>query len=267
MPENRYLMEHEEEALRLDLKTDRAAVNRQALWAGVTPGMRVADFGCGSGNSSSYLFDLVGPGGTVLGVDASESRVEHARTRYGVAGIEFVCRDICLPLGDLGGFDFIWVRFLLEYHRSAAAEIVKNLISLLNPGGVLCLIDLDYNCLTHYPLSPRLETTLNGLMALIERDFDFDPYVGRKLYAFLYDNGLEQIAVDVTSHHLIYGNLSDVDAYNWSRKIEVAARHSGFPFVEYAGGYPEFLEEFRAFFADPRRFTYTPLILCRGTRR
>ena len=267
MSENRYLMEHDDEALRLDLKTDRAAVNRQALWAGLMPGMRVADIGCGSGKTTSYLFDLVKPTGLAVGIDASESRVQHARTQYGGDGLEFVCRDIGLPLSDLGGFDFIWVRFLLEYHRTHAAGIVQNLTSLLNPGGILCLIDLDYNCLSHYGLSPRLERTINELMALMERNFDFDPYVGRKLYSFMYDNGFENIAVDLAPHHLIYGELNNVDAYNWTRKIEVAAKSSGFPFMEYPGGYDEFLHEFEAFFADPRRFTYTPLIMCRGTRQ
>ena len=267
MTEPRYLMEHDEEARRLDLKTDRAAVNRQALWAGLKPGMRVADIGCGSGKTTSYLLDLVKPSGSVVGVDASESRVQHARTQYRGDGIEFVCRDISLPLSDLGCFDFIWVRFLLEYHRSRAVGIVRNLAQLLNPGGILCLIDLDYNCLSHYGLSPRLENTINGLMALMERDFDFDPYVGRKLYSFLYDNGFENIAVDLAPHHLIYGELNEVDAYNWAQKIEVAAKRSGFPFTEYSGGYDEFLHEFKTFFADPRRFTYTPLIMCRGTRQ
>ena len=267
MSENRYLMEHDDEALRLDLKTDRAAVNRQALWAGLKPGMRVADLGCGSGKTTSYLFDLVKPTGSVVGVDASESRVQHARMRYGGDGIEFACRDIRLLLTDLGGFDFIWVRFLLEYHRSHAADIVRNLTSLLNPAGILCLIDLDYNCLSHYGLSPRLEHTINGLMALMERDFDFDPYMGRKLYSLLYDRGFETIAVDLAPHHLIYGELNDVDDYNWTRKIEVAAKRSAYSFTEYPGGYDEFFNEFKTFFSDPRRFTYTPLIMCRGTRR
>ena len=266
MSENRYLMEHAEEARRLDLKTDRAAVNRQALWAGLKPGMRVADIGCGSGKTTSYLFDLVQPGGTIAGLDASETRMEHARRLYGCDGVEFICRDITRPLVDVGRFDFIWVRFLLEYHRSGASAIVKNLVSLLNPGGVLCLVDLDYNCLSHFGLSTRLEHTIDELMTTVERDFDFDPYVGRKLYSFLYDNGLENIAVDLTAHHLIYGELNDVDAYNWIQKLEVAARRSGYSFDTYPGGYDEFLEEFKQFFADPRRFTYTPLIICRGTR-
>jgi ubiquinone/menaquinone biosynthesis C-methylase UbiE len=265
MPENRYLMEHEEEALRLDLKTDRTAVNRQALWAGLKPGMRVADIGCGSGKTTSFLFDLVSPSGSAVGIDASEPRLEHARKSYGVDGIEFVKRDIGQPLVDLGTFDFVWIRFVLEYHHAHAGTIVRNLLPLLKPGGILCLIDLDHNCLSHYGLSPRLERTIGELMALIERDFDFDPYMGRKLYSFLYDNKFENIAVELAAHHLIYGTLNEVDAYNWTRKIEVAAQSSGYAFPEYPGGYEEFFREFQTFFTDQRRFTYTPLIICRGT--
>ena len=39
----KYLMEDDQEAVRLDRKTDGATVEKQALWAGIRPGMRVAD--------------------------------------------------------------------------------------------------------------------------------------------------------------------------------------------------------------------------------
>jgi len=259
-----YIMEHAEEALRLDLKTDSASVTRQALWAGIKPGMRVADIGCGSGKTTSYLHKLIQPGGEIVGVDASASRISHAAEQYGTNGIEFVCRDFYAPLDGLGKFDFIWVRFVLEYHKSKSCEIVANLTQLLRPGGVLCLIDLDYNCLSHFGLSARLENCINGIMRALEKDHDFDPYVGRKLYACLYDLGYRDISVDVAMHHLIYGELNKVDAYNWTKKVELAAKNSGYRFDEYAGGYDEFVEEFKSFFADPRRFTYTPIISCRG---
>ncbi|MBW2100511.1 MAG: methyltransferase type 11, partial [Deltaproteobacteria bacterium] len=42
--------------------------------------------------------------------------------------------------------------------------------------------------------------------------------------------------------------------------------NSGHRFDEYEGGYEEFFEEFKRFFADPRRFTYTPVISCRGCK-
>ncbi len=266
MKKTSYIMEHDEEALRLDLKTDCASVRKQAVWAGIQPGMRVADIGCGSGKTTSFLHTLVQPGGELVGVDASASRISHAVEQYGATGIEFVCRDFYTPLDTLGTFDFIWVRFVLEYHRSKSLAIVKNLTQLLKPGGILCLIDLDYNCLSHFGLSARLENSINGIMAALEKDDDFDPYMGRKLYTYLYDLGYQEIEVDAAMHHLIYGELNEVDAYNWTKKVEIAAKNSGYRFDEYAGGYDEFVQEFKEFFANPRRFTYTPIISCRGRK-
>lgn len=259
-------MEHDEEAIRLDLKTDSINISRQALWAGLQPGMRVADIGCGSGKTTSYLHELIQPGGEIIGVDASASRINHAIEQYGTNGIEFVCRDFYAPLDDLGKFDFVWVRFVLEYHRSNSSNIVKNLTSLLKPEGILCLIDLDYNCLSHFGLSDKLENSISGVMGALEKDHDFDPYMGRKLYAYLYDLGYRDITVDVAMHHLIYGELNEVDAYNWTKKLEIAAKNSGYLFHEYARGYDEFVEEFHSFFTNSRRFTYTPIISCRGCK-
>ena len=263
MPETHYLMEHGDEARRLDLKTDRASVYKQALWAGLKPGMRVADIGCGSGKTSRFLHEL---GGETVGVDASRSRVQHAEANYGAEGIRFVCRDFGEPLRDLGSFDFVWVRFVLEYHRSRSRDLVANLLRILKPGGILFLADLDHNCLNHFGLSDRLSDALNGIMRRLETEHDFDPYAGRKLYSYLYDLGLYDIAVEMDHHHLIYGKLSEMDNYNWTRKLEVAARNSGYGFDGYPGGYPEFLAEFGSFFSDPRRFTYTPIIYCRGRK-
>lgn len=261
-----YIMEHGEEAQRLDLKTDRASVHKQALWAGIGPGMRVADIGCGSGKTSHFLHALVQPGGETVGVDASQARIRHAEAHYGGKGIRFACRDFHEDLRDLGAFDFVWMRFALEYHRSRAREIAANLCKILKPGGILFLADLDHNCLNHFGLSARLQDALDGIMHKLEADHDFDPYAGRKLHSYLYDLHLEEIAVEMDHHHLIYGELSDIDRYNWTRKLEVAARNSGYGFDGYPGGYPEFLAEFGAFFAEPRRFTYTPIILCRGVK-
>ena len=257
-------MEHDEEAIRLDLKTDGHSITRQALWAGIQPGMRVADIGCGSGKTTSYLHELIQPGGKMVGVDASESRISHAMEKYGANGIEFVCKNFYKPLDSLGKFDFVWVRFVLEYHRAMSYEIVKNLTRLLRPGGTLCLVDLDYNCLSHFGLSARLENSINAIMGTLEKAHDFDPYIGRKLYAYMYDLGYRDIKVEVDTHHLIYGELNEVDAYNWTKKVEIAAKNSGYRFDEYAGGYDEFVKEFKSFFYDPRRFTYTPIISCRG---
>lgn len=261
-----YLMENEEEILRLEKKTDLAVLQGQAQWAGLRPGMRVADIGCGSGITTHALFQLAQPGGEAVGMDLSDDRIAYAKRTYGGRGIRFEVRNVLEPLTGLGEFDFIWVRFFLEYHRSHAFEIVQNLASIAKPGGILCLIDLDYNCLSHFSMPDRLASALHGLIRKLENEADFDSRVGIKLYSFLYDLDFEQIDVALSSHHLIFGDLKEVDAFNWTKKVEVAGRRSGYGFPEYEGRFEAFAEEFRRFFYSPRRFTYTPLIACRGCK-
>jgi SAM-dependent methyltransferase len=261
-----YLMESEEESIRLEAKTDPAVVEQQALWARIRPGMRVADLGCGCGKTTSLLHGLVQPGGTAIGVDLSEERLKYAQENYARTGIEFIRRDIERPLDELGSFDFVWIRFVLEYFRSNAAEIVRNASRIVRPGGTLCLIDLDHNCLNHFGLPERLERAIARCARVLEEEFNFDPYAGRKLYSFLYDLGYEHVAVSAGAHHLIYGALGTVDALNWTKKIEIVRRKFGFDFTEYSGGCEEFMEEFTRFFSDPRRFSYTPIIYARGCK-
>jgi ubiquinone/menaquinone biosynthesis C-methylase UbiE len=261
-----YLMESEEEALRLDLKTDRWAVVRQARWAGIGPGMRVADLGCGSGKTTSALQELVQPDGQAIGVDISDKRVAFATQQYGHTGARFVRADIREPIPELGQFDALWVRFVLEYYRQECADIVRTVSALLKPGGRLCLLDLDNNCLCHHEIPPRLERTMHGIMDALGRRANFDPYAGRRLYAHLCDLGYEEIRVTVEGHHLIYGELRENDAFNWMKKIEVAPQRIGYDFPEYPGGWEEFRAEFERFFADPRRFTYSPLIIAVGRK-
>ena len=261
-----YLLESDEESNRLELKTDTEIVKRQALWAGIKQRMRVADIGCGIGKTTVCLHELIQPGGETVGIELSEERILYANQHYQGNGIRYVCRDIREPLQGLGYFDFVWVRFVLEYHRSKSFDIVKNLSDILMPGGILCLIDIDHNCLNHFGLSCRLERTLFGLVDHLEASVDFDPYIGRKLYSFLYDLGYEEIDVELTPHHLIFGELKDKDAYNWIKKAETVSKNADYGFKEYEGGFEEFIEEFKDFFYNPRRFTYSPLISCRGRK-
>jgi SAM-dependent methyltransferase len=258
-----YLMENSEEVYRLESKTRAEVVKAQALRAGLRPGMRVADICCGSGVTSSFLGELTGAEGEVVGIDLSTERIEHAKSHYSRENISFICRDIRQDLKDLGRFDFLWVRFVLEYYREEAFEIVRNLSTLLAKEGILCLIDLDHNCLNHYGIKPELEEAIKAAMGFLEREENFDPYAGRKLYSHLYRLGVTQIQAHVSAHHLIYGELKAHDQFNWLKKIEVISRRTDLRLPHYHN-ISDFLEDFRTFFSDPARFTYTPAISCWG---
>jgi len=262
-----YLMENIEEIIRLEVKTDPEIVRKQAFWCGMKPGLRVLDVGCGSGKVTSILHDIIQPAGRIVGVDYSKERIYYARERYGQKpGIDFHIHDLRASLVDMGMFDLIWVRFFLEYYRVESFDIVKNLTGCLKPGGHLCLIDLDHNCLNHYELPTKMEDILFQVMRVLESEYNFDPYLGRKLYAYLYDLGYQDIEVDITSHHLIYGKIKEKDLFNWIKKVEVACMKTRGLFETYPGGHAAFFNDFKKFFLDLRRFTYTPLVLCKGMK-
>ncbi len=87
-----YLMENDEECLRLELKTDGGIIQRQARWAGLKPGMRVADIGCGPGKTTFFLQQLAGDQVVSVGVDASEERIDYARKHFN--GAQFEVRNV-----------------------------------------------------------------------------------------------------------------------------------------------------------------------------
>ncbi|HRY56090.1 MAG TPA: methyltransferase domain-containing protein [Spirochaetia bacterium] len=261
----KYIMESVDEAKRLELKTDASVVESFARRAGLGPGMRVVDIACGTGVTTSILGAMTGKTGYALGVDASEERIARARERYGDEGTGFELRDFLAPMEGLGSFDFAWIRFALEYYKAEGFDIARNAAALLEEGGILCLVDLDYNCLSHYGMPPRLEAALASAVSQVEAKGNFDPYAGRKLYSHLYRLGFEDIKVEAGAHHLIYGELSPVDEYNWAKKIEVLSRNLDIGLPGYSGC-EEFLEDFMKFFRDPGRFTYTPVIAAWGRK-
>lgn len=262
-----YLMENPQEALRLDVKTSPEEVREQARLCGIGPGARVLDGGCGSGKTTSILHELVQPGGEVVGVDFAPDRIEFARKHYGSPdGIEFYQMDLRNPLDSLGQFDVIWIRFVLEYYLVGALDIIKNTSTILRPDGILCLLDLDYNCLNHYPLPDKMEKILHELVDRMIGKYNFDPYIGRKLYSYQYDLGFRDIHVHLMAQHLIYGEVKSGDDFNWIKKVEMASVKARDLFENYPKGYKGFFQDFTAFFRDPGRFTYTPLIICIGKR-
>ena len=261
-----YFMESEEEAIRLDIKTDPDAVRDQARWCGLAPGMRVLDAGCGAGITTSILAGMVQPGGSVLGLDYSSERVEYAKTHYShIRGVSFELHDLRNPLNEQGRFDLIWIRFVLEYHRVGATDIVRNLIEALKPGGCLCLLDLDFNCLIHYELPSATMEMLRRIMEAVDERFNFDTFIGRKLYSFLYDAGMQDISVGLRAHNLFYGEMNESSKFNLTKKIETAGwAVDDLISASYRGGYRGLYDDFIKYINDPRRFSYTPLIMCRG---
>ena len=64
--------------------------------AGLSSGMRVLDVGCGSGDVAFLAAQLVGPTGSVIGVDRTPAAISRARTRAEskrISNVQFVEGD------------------------------------------------------------------------------------------------------------------------------------------------------------------------------
>ena len=110
--------------------------------AGVGPGQRVLDVGSGLGDVSMLVARLVGPSGQVVGVDNDASTIAKAKDRVAKAGFQnvgFTESDVGqIPRGE--SFDSIVGRLILEFLSDPGA-VVKSLVGLLRPGGILAIQD------------------------------------------------------------------------------------------------------------------------------
>ncbi|MBL8861651.1 MAG: class I SAM-dependent methyltransferase [Planctomycetes bacterium] len=104
--------------------------------AGVAPGLRVLDVGCGHGEPALTIARLVGPAGEVVGVDLAEPMIERARERAQAAGLSnarFHAREAADLVG-LGTFDAAVSRFALMLTPDPAA-VARAVRGVLRPGG------------------------------------------------------------------------------------------------------------------------------------
>ena len=105
------------------------------------PGERVLDVGCGLGETTVQLAELVGPDGRVTGMDSGERFIEMARAEADQAAAENVDYFVAdVQVADLGGpYDLAFSRFGTLFCANPVAAL-RNIRGSLEPGGRLCMI-------------------------------------------------------------------------------------------------------------------------------
>ena len=123
--------------------------------AGLTPGMTVADFGCGVGATTRGLAELVGPSGKVTGIDLSGAQVEQGRAlcrAEGLSNVEFIEASAVSTGLPRNSFDLAYCRFLL-LHLTDPAACLAEMLAVIKPGGILIVEDGDLTAAGSSPVS------------------------------------------------------------------------------------------------------------------
>ena len=102
------------------------------------PGDRVVDLGCGFGDTTQRLAELVGSDGDALGIDVSEPFIELARKEAGAANVRFAVGDVQVTEFE-ESFDYAFSRMGIMFFANPV-QALRNVCKALSPGGRLCAV-------------------------------------------------------------------------------------------------------------------------------
>ena len=192
--------------------------------AGIGPGMRVIDLGSGAGDICMLLSEMVGPGGSVIGLDLDEAAIAHARERVAsaeISNVTFVQSDFAHYVPS-AAVDAIVGRLVLMYQDDPAAALSK-LTEYLRPGGVVAFIEPWFQS----PGGPdsTIKTTITCIVETLRRSgahVDLGPRLHRVFLAagLPLPNMRSESILDPCEDSALYEYLADTAAHLLPKAIE-----------------------------------------------
>jgi ubiquinone/menaquinone biosynthesis C-methylase UbiE len=167
--------------------------------AGIGPGMRVLDLGCGVGDVAIAAADLVGPTGSVVGIDRDASSVAWAIKRVTEAGymnIRFQTTEFH-EFADSEKFDALVGRFILMYLPDPVA-ILRHRSQQLRTGAAIAFMEPDFTVDSRiFPDFPQFKACSTWISeALRHSGARID--MGMRLYATYLAAGFVNTATEAT---------------------------------------------------------------------
>jgi ubiquinone/menaquinone biosynthesis C-methylase UbiE len=192
------------------------------------PGMRVLDLGCGAGDVSMLAAELVGPSGSVIGIDRNPEVIASARSRAQAAGLRQInFKEVALDaFSDPGLFDGVIGRYVLV-HQANPVDFLRTAARLVRPGGVIALHEIDLaGSYKSHPRVCRWDTTGNLVLAACQDRLPHYDAANRMIEHFT-DAGLPiptlyreiPISGDVNSPHFEW--LADIMGSIWQQLVEM----------------------------------------------
>jgi len=159
--------------------------------AGIKPGMRCADIGCGIGDVTFMMAKLIGKSGSVIGIDRNSDVIEICNQRAKkerLVNARFFVGDIYDNKLSKNSFDLVFSRFLFQ-HLGEPKRAIKEMMKLVIAGGTVVAEENDHDTWLTYPPSSGLEKLRRVYIESL-RLSNCDALVARKLYKLFLECGL-----------------------------------------------------------------------------
>lgn len=213
------------------LGTDEAELTRLALqhriWAdaavgawmraGVLPGSRVLDLGCGPGHATFDLANLVTSSGLVLGVDESERFTSYLNQQATLRNIPQVKSEIAdaenltATLKEKS-FDVVYTRWVLCWLKNPE-KAIEGVAKVLKPGGRFVIHDyFNWKSMSPAPRSKAVDKMISAaITSFAQGGGDID--IAARLPQMLSDAGFELKHFDVHSRMARGGGVDGTMAW------------------------------------------------------
>lgn len=184
---------HDDEITRLGLQHEAWRPTVRECWrrGGVTEGSRVIDVGAGPGYAALDLARIVGPAGSVIGVERSSRFVEFARAearRRGVTNVGFLEQDLMTDAVPEAEFDVAWCRWVGSFVESPS-RLTRAIARAVRPGGTAIFHEyVDYAAWRYSPTLPLVEQFVSNVMDSW-RSAGGEPDIAMSLPPLLRENG------------------------------------------------------------------------------
>jgi ubiquinone/menaquinone biosynthesis C-methylase UbiE len=185
--------------------------------AGLEPGMRVLDLGSGAGNVASLVAGLVGPRGSVVGIERDPAAVELARRRVNAANVEFRVGDVQTLEGVEDGFDAVVGRLVLMYVPDPVAAL-RRAAARVRPGGLACMHEADLEYLWASPQTPLWTQVRAWFLEALEKA-GIERRMGPSLYTAFRAAGLPEPRLMVEA---FADGGPGAPAWGWANLLSVA---------------------------------------------
>jgi ubiquinone/menaquinone biosynthesis C-methylase UbiE len=171
--------------------------------------LHLLDVGCGPGTVTVDLARILA-GGEVVGVDASDTVLEAARSHaeaIGAGNVRFEQANAYeLPFAD-DTFDVVYAHQLLQ-HLSDPVAALREMKRVTKPGGLVAVRDADYAAMAWYPESAGL-TEWNTLYHEVTHAYGFEPDAGRRLFSWVQQAGFDVAGAVPSASSWCYATPTD----------------------------------------------------------